>query len=235
MRFRLLRRRLTISAPRMAIRSDLPWPFRWVAMAVVLGFCAAIGLWAFELGKNLAGIDNGAKDELVKLRAEVAKLTSERDKAQSVANTSNTVMAADRAAQDQLAVRARQLEAENRSLRDDLGFYERLLPTGNAEGVQIRALQVEPLGNNAYKWQVLLIQPSKNAPEFNGKLEVTLMGNLAGKSWSMGLPSGSMGVSVRQSRRYEGVIDVPPGVTAKGASARVLEGSSTKSSQTIKL
>ena len=68
MRFRLLRRRLTISAPSMAIRSALPWPFRWVAMAVVLGVCAAVGLWVFELGRELAGLDGGAKEELVKLK-----------------------------------------------------------------------------------------------------------------------------------------------------------------------
>ena len=47
MRFRLLRRRLTISAPRMAVRSAMPWPLRWVVVAIVLGFCAALGLWAF--------------------------------------------------------------------------------------------------------------------------------------------------------------------------------------------
>jgi hypothetical protein len=57
MRFRLLRRRLTISAPRMAVRSALPWPFRWAMLAIVLGFCAAIGLWAFEFGKDIAGLE----------------------------------------------------------------------------------------------------------------------------------------------------------------------------------
>lgn len=50
MRFRLLRRRLTISAPRVAVRSALPWPLRWIMLAVVFGFCAAIALWAFEFG-----------------------------------------------------------------------------------------------------------------------------------------------------------------------------------------
>ena len=54
MRFKLLRRRLTISSPRMAIRSAMPWPFRWAIFALVLGFSAAIGLWAFEFGKDIA-------------------------------------------------------------------------------------------------------------------------------------------------------------------------------------
>jgi len=50
MRLRLLMRRLTVSAPRMAVRSALPWPFRWAVWAIVAGFCAAIALWAFEFG-----------------------------------------------------------------------------------------------------------------------------------------------------------------------------------------
>ena len=37
MRLRLLRRRLTLSAPRVVVRSALPWPLRWALVAVVLG------------------------------------------------------------------------------------------------------------------------------------------------------------------------------------------------------
>ena len=66
MRFKLLRRRLTISAPRMKVRSAMPWPLQWAAAAIVLGFCGAIGLWAFELGKELAGVDHDAREELAR-------------------------------------------------------------------------------------------------------------------------------------------------------------------------
>jgi len=47
MRWKLWRRRLSVSAPRMIVRSHLPWPLRWAVAAVVLGFSAAIALWAF--------------------------------------------------------------------------------------------------------------------------------------------------------------------------------------------
>ena len=145
MRFRLLRRRLTISAPRMAVRSAMPWPLRWVVVAIVLGFCAAIGLWAFEFGKDIAGLDKDAKEELVKLRDEAKRLREERDKAQSVANTSGSLLTAERAAQEKLATQIRQLEADNRSLRDDLGFFEKLIPSPGAESIAIRGVQAELL------------------------------------------------------------------------------------------
>jgi hypothetical protein len=50
--------------PRMAVRSAMPWPLRWVLLALVFGFCAAVALWAFETGKNIAGLDRHSREEL---------------------------------------------------------------------------------------------------------------------------------------------------------------------------
>ena len=234
MRFKLLRRRLTISAPRMAVRSAMPWPLRWAGAAIVLGFCAAIALWAFEFGKSIAGLDTGAKEELVQLRGDVAKLREERDKAQSVFNTSASLITAEKAARDQLATQIKALEAENRALRDDLGFFEKLIPT-SAEGVAIRAMQAEVLAGTQLKWQLLVIQPVKNAPEFRGKLEMSLAGTLNGKPWMMELPGGPQPLQFRQYRRVEGMVDLPPLAVVKNVSVKVVEGTTTRAVQSIKL
>jgi hypothetical protein len=234
MRFKLLRRRLTISAPRMAVRSAMPWPLRWAGAAIVLGFCAAIALWAFEFGKSIAGLDTGAKEELLRLRADVVKLRDERDKAQSVFNTSASLITAEKGARDQLATQIKALEAENRALRDDLGFFEKLIPT-SAEGVAIRALQAEVLAGTQLKWQLLVIQPVKNAPEFRGKLEMSLAGTLNGKPWMMELPGGPQPLQFRQYRRVEGMVDLPPQAVVKNVSAKVVEGTATRAVQSIKL
>ncbi len=236
MRFRLLRRRLTISAPTMAIRSHMPWPVRWVLAALTLGFCAAVGLWAFEFGKSIAGLDSDAKEELVQLKQEVAKLREERDKAQSISNTSESLLTAEKAAQDKLTGQVKLLENENRALRDDLGFFEKLMPAAGGEAIAIRGMQAEQLGGGAQiKWQVLVIQPSKNAPDFNGKLELTLGGTQAGKPWSMPMPGGVQNLQFKQYRRLEGVVDLPPQVVVKTLSAKVTEGTATRAVQSIKL
>jgi hypothetical protein len=244
MRFRLLRRRLTISAPSMAIRSSMPWPLRWLMAAVVLGFCAAIGLWAFELGKDLAGIDDNAKEELAKLRTEVTHLREERDKAQSILNTSGSLLTAEKAAQEKIITQVKQLEAENRALRDDLGFFEKLIPTGGNEGVAIRGLQAEPLNGGAQlKWQVLVIQPTKNAPAFNGKLEITLSGlqggapatGAGGKPWVQVAGDAPQTLQFTQYRRLENVVDLPAQVVVKQITVKVTEGTSVRGVQTLKI
>ena len=236
MRFRLLRRRLTISAPRMAVRSALPWPFRWAMIAIVAGFCGAIALWAFEFGKDIAGLDQDAKTELVQLRAEVAKLRTERDKAQSVANTSEGLLATEKATQEGLTAQVRQLEAENLSLRDDLGFFQTLMPLASgAEGLAIRGLRAEVQAGMQLKWQLLVVQAVKSASDFNGKLDVSLTGTQNGKPWAMPLPGGPQALQVRQYRRMEGVVVLPPQAVVKTVTVRLLDGNTTRASQTLTL
>jgi hypothetical protein len=235
LKFRLFRRRLTISSPRMAVRSAMPWPVRWVLGALMLGFSAAVALWAFEFGKGIAGLDSNAKGELTLLRAQVLQLRQEREKAQTIANTSGSLLTAEKAAQEKMATQLQQLEAINLQLRDDLGFFEKLLPAGGANGVSIRGLQAELLSASQLRWQVLVIQPVKNAPDFNGKLDVTINGLLAGKPWTTTLPGGAQVLQLKQYRRIEGVLDFPPQAVVKTVTVKVVEGEATRSAQTFKL
>jgi hypothetical protein len=235
LKFRLFRRRLTISSPRMAVRSALPWPVRWAFVAVMLGFSAALALWTFELGVSIAGLDKDAKLELAALREEVARLRSERDRSQSVANISGSLLTAEKAAQDKMLGQIKKLEADNRALRDDLGFFEKLLPAGGVESAAIRGLQAEVLSDQQLKWQVLVIQPVKDAPVFNGKLELTFNGTIGGKPWTTALPGGAQILQFRQYHRVEGVLDLPPLAVVKTVTAKVVEGTAVRSVQTIKL
>jgi hypothetical protein len=235
MRFKLLRRRLTISAPRMKVRSAMPWPLQWATAAVVLGFCGAISLGAFEKGKDIAGVESGSRDELLRLRDDNEKLRAERDRVQSILNTSGSAITVERAAQERMAARVRVLEAENRSLREDLGFFEKLTPTTGTGAVAIRGLQAEVLAGTQLKWQVLVIQPVKNAPEFKGRLELSLSGTQDGKPWTMPLPEGGQPLQFRQYRRVEGMVDLPPQTVVKNVSARVVEGSVSRAVQNVSL
>jgi hypothetical protein len=243
MRLRLLMRRLTVSAPRMAVRSALPWPFRWAMLAIVAGFCAAIALWAFEFGKNIAGLDNGTKEQLAQMRMEndalrgqLGVLNDERNKAQSVANTVDTLLIAEKVSQEKLTALNRQLEADNQQLKSDLGFFEQLIPaSGGSAGIAIRGLQAEMQTTGLLKWQVLVIQAVKNPAEFRGQLELTFAGLENGKPWVAKLPAGSQPMVVKQYGRLDGLYPVPANVVIKNVTARVLEGQTVRAVQTLKL
>ena len=226
----------------MSVRSAMPWPVRWIGAAVVLGFCAAIALWAFEFGKEIAGIDDNRIQDLTRLEREVVELQrdlvtmkEERDKALALANTSTTLMTAEKAAQERLSSLNKQLEVDNQRLRDDLGFVEKLIPTVGTEALAIRGLQAEVQDGRQVKWQVLVIQPLKNAPEFNGRLELSFTGLQAGRPWSSTLPEGPQTIKLRQYARAEGVFDLPPQTLLKGVSVKVMDGNVVKAVQSIKL
>ena len=204
-------------------------------LAVVFGFCAAIGLWAFEFGKVIAGLDGGAREEVVRLRAENDKIKAERDRAQYVANTSQTLLTTEKATQERLLAQNRQLDNDNLNLRDDLGFFEKLMPLTGVEGITVRGLQAEVAEDRRLRWRVLLIQPQKNVAEFRGNLELAFAGSLNGKPWAMSLPDGARSVKFTQFGRFQGVFDLPPQALVKSVSVKVLEGSVVKATQSAKL
>jgi hypothetical protein len=120
-------------------------------------------------------------------------------------------------------------------LRNDLGFFEKLIPSGGVELVAIRGLQAELQNGKDLKWQVLVIQASKNASEFIGGLEMTFSGMLNGKPWTATLPNGALPLKIKQYGRLEGIFEVPAQVQVKGVVAKVLEGGSVRASQSLKL
>jgi hypothetical protein len=224
MRWKLLRRRLSVSAPRVAVRSRLPWPLRWAAFALMLGFCGALGMWAYEFGKDIAGIDRDAQQELVQLREEIGQLRSEHDRAVSVANSAETLLKTERATQDSLAARVKSLEAENLALARDLAFFERLMPsTGGNRALNLRGLQVEIEAPGRLRYQGLLMQASGRTAIFQGRYELALSGTLDGKAWSHVVRESSQSVNLKQYQRLEGSADYPSAAIVKIVEIKVYD------------
>lgn len=234
MRFRPLRRRLTGSTPRVAVRRAMPWPLRWLLGAVVLGFSGALALWAFEFGKDIAGLDRNARQELEQLRSELVVMRTELGKAQSVANTSESLLTAEKVAKEQLVLQIRQLETENLRLRTDLGFFERLIPGTGSDALSIRGLQVERVSEEQIRWQALMIQAKKNAPAFHGTLEIAFMGTLDGKPWSKMQSPSPQPVVINSYLRQEGMVNIPSAAVLKTVTARILQSGAVKSVQTVR-
>jgi hypothetical protein len=234
MRWKLLRRRLSISASRVAVHSRLPWPLRWMLVALVFGFSAAVATWAFEFGRDIAGLDREAKLEVRRLRAEVRQLREERDKAQVIANTVESLLKTERAAQERLALQVRQAESEAMSLRADLGFFERLLPAAG-DGLALRGVQVEPVAPGQLRYQLLLMQRGRSAPEFRGAVQLTFAGTLDGRPWTMtsGEPKA---LGVKQYARVEGVVELPAQAVVQTVQVKVSDNhGGVRATQTVRL
>jgi hypothetical protein len=235
MRWKLWRRRLTISAPRMAIRSAIPWPVRWLLGAVVLGLSAALALWTFEKGRDFAGLDRESVQIRARLQEELDTLNRNLERAQAVANTAETLLTAERRAQEVLATQLQELQEDNRRLRRELGFYEQLIPTSGEGGLSVRALSARRVESGGLRWQVLLVQSTRNAPEFKGQLKITYTGERQGQPWELTEPAAKHPVAMRQSLRLEGRAAVPAGVVVKLVTVRLMQGDNVLLTQATKV
>lgn len=220
----------------MIVRSHLPWPLRWAVAALMLGFSAALGLWAFEVGRGWAGLEAPGKVTAPALPEELVALRNERDKALSIANTAESLLKAERAAQQQLVQQLKEVETENMSLKADLGFFERLLPAQSDQGVSIRGLQAEIIAPGQIRIQLLVMQPGKTLPEFHGRYDITLIGLLDGKPWSHQAPGGAQLLQVKQHLRIDGMLDHPAQAVVKTVQVRLMDTrGAVKAVQTAKL
>jgi hypothetical protein len=236
MRWKLLRRRLSISAPRVIVRSHLPWPLRWAALALMVGFSAALALWAFDFGRSIAGLDRPSAQQLRELRSEVETLRNERERAVSVANTAASLLKAEKAVQEQLSRQLKLAEGDNLALRSDLGFFQRLLPVSAGEGLTIRGLQAELPSPGRMRFQLLVMQSGKNPPEFRGRYEVALAGTLDGKPWAFAAPMGPQTLQLKQYLRLDGIVETPLQAVVKTVSVKVMDAvGAVKATLTVRL
>lgn len=217
------------------MRSHLPWPLRWAAFAVMLGFSAAMALWAFEFGRDIAGLDRSDKEELSRLRLELDDLRGHHARARQVADTAESLLKTERVAQERLAQQVRQLEADKQALQSDLGFYERLLPTAG-DGVQLRGFEAERKSPGRLHYQMVVLQGGKGRVEFLGRYELLLTGHRVGRPWSQPMPGGPQALRIRQVTRVEGEVAYPEDAVVEAVQVRVMDAQgASKVSQTVKL
>jgi primosomal protein N' len=243
MKFKLWLRRQSISAPRMKIKTDLPWPLKIAFIGIVLGLSAAMATWAYDLGRSITGYSQGpTKEELAAFKQQIDQITKERDQFSSTVNAAESQLNIVRSAQQQLAGQVKVLETENASLKEDLAFFESLLPvTSGSNGVAIRRIEAEIIVPNQLRYRLLLMQGAKGQREFAGNLQFAVTVMQSGKSAMILVPDGKSSevdkfkLNFKHYQRMEGLLTLPEGVSIKAVQVRVLERGQIRAQQTANL
>jgi hypothetical protein len=223
------KRRRTPSSPKLTIRHQKPWPVRglFVLLAVLAG---AAAMWGYDATHRAAGGAIDTSEQLQHYTAQVEALTVERDRLSTTANAAESQLNIERAAQKQLNAQIRTLESENMRLKEDLAFFESLLPTATGpQGISIRRLKVDQVAPNQLRYRLLVMQGGSGAQLFSGSLQIVVSTIQGGKNAMMTFPERNpveqqkFALSFRHYQRVEGVLNLPEGATAKLVQARVLE------------
>ena len=172
---RRLRGRFGISAPRVAVRTHLPWYWRGLSVVILFGVSLALAGWIYDAGRRFAGFHQGASEhEIAGMRERIAKLESDLESTRKVANASESRLRIESTSQEQLSLQIRTLEEENTRLKSDLATFESLAG-GQAgdSGLAVSRLQVLSAGDGQYRYRLLLAQTGdKKDKEFNGMIQL---------------------------------------------------------------
>ena len=192
-RFRKLRQRFGIAAPSVAVRTQVPWYLRWLGLAVMLAFSAALAAWMYDAGRRFAGFDRSeVEQEMSAARNELVKLRDELEKLRALANAADSKVSIERTTQQRLAQQIKGMEQENARLREELAIFESMLSTETASAAPLSILRfkVEPdVLPGEFRYRVLLLASgSRRGKEFQGRLELVVALTEEGRSAMITVP-----------------------------------------------
>lgn len=224
----------------MTIKRYLPWPVRLVVAVLIIGLGGALAMWTYDLGHRLARSEPEQGSTAV-LPVESMQTTISSPAPEPGSATDSQLMIL-RSAQKQLVEQVAALERENTRLKEDLAFFESLVPTrAGSEGIAIQRLMAELVAPNQLRYRLLVMSSSRKDRGFKGSLQVAVTVMQAGKSTVIVFPRGNTSdvdrfqLEFEHYQRIEGTVALPEGAVAKGIQARVLENGKVRAQQSANL
>jgi hypothetical protein len=238
-RFSKLRQRFGIAAPKVSVRTHVPWYLRWLGLAVLLAFSAALAAWMYDAGRRFAGFDRSeVEQELSAARSELGKVREELKRLSAVANAADSKVSIERTAQQKLAQQASGLEQENARLREELALFESMLSsdTANTAPLSVLRFKAEPdVMPGEYRYRALLLASGpRRGREFQGRIELVVSLTEAGRSAMITVPgqgepeSPSFRLAFKHFQRVDGTFRVSPKARVGSVQLRVYETGSAE-------
>ena len=243
---RRLRERFSIRAPRVAVRPHLPWPLRVGALLIAFVMGAVSGAWGFQLYVAAQTPQVALAADLQDWQARVTELEQEVSMLRHSSGSAESSLNIERGAQAQLVQQLRNTERENTSLKEDLAFFEGLVPAASGAGggaTRITRFTVVREGEgNQYRYRMLIaVQAGRSQAPFKGALEMNVQVHQGGQDVMIKIPASDAPdvakyrLEVRNFLRKEGVFSVPSGSVVTKVEARLVQDGVVKAQQDVKL
>ena len=234
-----IRQRFGISAPRMTVKTHVAWYWRMLGIIAILSTSFALAAWIYDAGRRFAGFDRSeAEQELSQLRESTGRLTRESAELRANVNASESKLQIERAAQTQLGRQVKVLEDENARLKEDLAFFENLIPGEHRDNtLLINRFRVEPGAlPGEFRYRLLLSQGGRRDKPFRGNLQLVVSLQQDGKDAIITLPEDggteADKINFTYVQRVEGTFRVAPAARVKRVQVRIFEGGSTQARAT---
>ena len=238
-RWKVIRHRFGIAAPRVEIQTQIPWYWRWAGIAILLGIAGAAAHWIYDAGRRFAGFDRSeVVQELTRVQAELDAARAELARLRAIANAADSRVSIERTAQQKLAQQVRALEQENARVREELALVEQMLTSEerHTQTLSIYRFKVEPdVLPGEYRYRLLLLTPTdRRGRDFTGRLELVVALQDGGHNAMMSFPepgdavASQFRLSFKYFRRVEGTFRVSPKAKVESVQVRVYESGSSQ-------
>lgn len=226
-----------ISAPRMAVRAAIPWYWRWLGLIALALIIVVLSRAAYDFGREFAGFDQSEADrEVQRLSASNARLQQELALVRGQIAQGERQLQMEHATYADLVKQMKALSEENAKLKEDLAFFQTLMPSGGKEdGVAINRFLVQNDAlPNEYRYRLLLTQTGKRSKDFLGHLQFSVNLQQENKKVVMTLPAeddkenNDFKLNFRFYQRIEGAFRVAPDAVVKSMQVRVFENGSSE-------
>ncbi len=230
-----------IDAPRMAVRSHLPWPWRAVVVLTLLAIVGGMWWWGFDFGQILGGFNRKEIEaRQTALEAEAGSLRAEAKTLRERNSELETELAMAKGTQDTLSKQTQELSNENSQIKEELAFLQKLVADSNKQvGLGIQRFTVERERGNAWHFSLLLVRGGSPTDEFEGNLKLTVTAQTAAggpgtpHSVTLMLPEDqpdtapALRLKFKYYQRVEGSFQAPEGTTVRSLVARAFESGQT--------
>jgi hypothetical protein len=237
-------RNLSVSAPRVAVRTQLPWALRAAVLLIAASIAAASMLAVYRYARGIGGPDHAAiVADLEEAHTQVQTLTAERERLAAEVMQSENQVRVERATREGIALQMKALEEDNARLRADLAFFESLLPAPAAtRGVVIRSFRLQPdVDEETLRYRLLVQQSGRPDRDFVGAVVLKVNLQKDGSTSVLQLPDASLPeagpapLSFRHYQRVEGSFSVPAGTTVRSVQVTISSGGETRAQQAFSM
>ncbi|KAF4000011.1 hypothetical protein HAV38_00155 [Glaciimonas immobilis] len=235
---------MSVSAPRMSVKSHFPWPLKAIFLVLIIAFGATIALWAYYSGRNFASANAVTARDVAALNRQIADLMVERDRFSSVVNAAESQANIASATQTHLSQQIATLEADNAKLKEDLAFFEGLLPIATgSDDIAIQRLSFALTAPTQLRYRSLIMRGGKVGRDFVGDLQIVVTAVVRGKNLILTYPEQSANspekaafqLDFKYYQRIDGVLTLPDGTVVKRVQARVRENGKVRTQQSANL
>lgn len=225
---RTVKRKFGISAPRVAVYTQLPWYWQIAVITAIVVTVVGLSWGTFLLGKSLAFRSDAtpisAQESAEQMLQRVLK---ENESLRGQVATLEQRIRIDAATHAHLQAQLRGLTDQTAKMKEELAFFQTLGGMGSRVAIQRFSVSRESsLGELRYR--LLVVQSKQRAEHFRGRVEFVAHVVDKGKEARIVFPqpgekAQSYVLGFKFFQRMEGVLKIPPEIAVSRVEVRVIE------------